>query len=561
MIPSLEYKKSLHSFKYNLSLYSDNIDEFMLKGNASITEMMDEAPKQTLMELSPWCNTVNHFLFLANIAGEYMQKIPQKQFLDKAISKAETYLDCFLILKANLPISIFPQKIREEIYHKACVLAEYSWEFLGLAELEYKNMRVAFCVENSLEQAIEKAIVFSDYLELGKFYQKLRKDEDKAMFWFRKAIDTIENDEDREEFISYLMKISGYEELKGEIFEQFYHQTQSYGLKLRLFFSMESKYWEHSTSINNWAELCHDCMLIQNWEFLESISDKFYRPGAKVLRKLLEKHPVVTPDKSIDMIHYARFMKLLYCNKQVAEKWIQQAFQKEIDRDELELEPFLKIAVSASTLLKDNDLAIKVLEEAESRLEGVKEYLLVMDTLTKIGEDNELINRYALKCLRKRYPTVDYYQLANFVLIHTKNERIVNRALVCAMRNAESYFEASLICSFIKLHEQMHHENRILELLNEKVTSVGDFIDLAYTYHFLNYPDKVNECIDKAEKLVKSTEEFSLMIRFVYFSLSNYKKAKFFLECSFECAFSASDFKLFAQDAMLMFGLEWKKAF
>lgn len=71
----------------------------------------------------------------------------------------------------------------------------------------------------------------------------------------------------------------------------------------------------------------------------------------------------------------------------------------------------------------------------------------------------------------------------------------------------------------------------------------------------------VKNVLECAFNLVKSIEDFYIMIRFVSFRQSNTKKAKFLFSRAIEKADKAPYFQLLVQDAKLLYGLEWRKAF
>lgn len=558
----IKISENLFSLQYHLSLCVEGIPELIRNYKSVIIDIMDEDSDLASREIHIWCNSVQDRILLVQIACGYKHS----QFIDKlvveAISLVENYNDCAYILKANIRNQFLTLQQTEDLFVKATEWAEYTWEYLELIELKQQRNSVIFDHEHALEKAIEHANTCFDCCSMGEFYAKIEKDSDKACLWYNEALNLVENDDDREEVFKSIGRFLNDEKVKGEIYEQFFDQAQDMSLKLTMFCLLKSKFWNEQKAKEKWADFCYEIILKETWQDLHHICDKFYTKGTNLLRKLIENGPVTEPKEVLNMLAYARFLKLLYCNKRKAEKWISKAFHLQIEKDTLEHQAFLSIATSAWKELNDISFTHEIIKEAASRIENIDEYYQILNTINETSKDKSLMKHYYNSCIAKEYATHEYYRIASFASVILQDDDLANSAAEQALKNVYDYNSAMLIRSVTKHHElDRRHFNKSLILMHQLVSSCEDAIDLAENLHVSRNHMGVEKMLVIALKLAKSAEDYSFVIRFVNFWLSNTSKAQFILDLATKEASKESDFKLLVKDAKLIYGLEWEKAF
>ncbi|MGZ2371749.1 hypothetical protein ACXR6G_18365 [Ancylomarina sp. YFZ004] len=562
METTIEYSENYHVFRYHLSLCTENIQELIRSHRSVITDMMEEDVELTLRELHIWCQSVQDRILIVQLACKSRRTCFFNELVDEAISLVENHHDCTYILKANVRNQFLSLQQTESLFNKANGWAEYTWEYLELAKLEHQSPLMIYEFEDALEKAAELANTSDDCCCMGEFYAKIGKESDKACLWYDKAMTLVEDDDDREAILCSIGRYFKDEAFKREMYEQLFDQAKDKSLRLKVFFLLKSKFWDEQKAGEKWADFCYEIMLVQDWQFLHQICDKFYRKGAKALRKYFEKMPLTEPKEALNILPYARFLKRLYCNKKKAEEWINKAFHLQIEKDSLDHQPFLTIAIAAWKELKDISLTHEIIKEAADRVENVEEYYQIFDTIRETTHDKLLMKAYCKTCLAKKYATHEYYRIVKFAVIVLEDMDLANRAVKQAMRHVSDYDAGMLIRQVIVDHDLDEKQaDKCLILMHQLIGSCANAIDLAQILHDISEPKEVEQVLENALNLVKSTKDFSIMIRFVNFWLSNTKKAQFLLNRAIEKADKASDFQLLVQDAKLLYGLDWRKAF
>jgi hypothetical protein len=523
---------------------------------------MEEDVELSVKELHMWCHSVQDRILLVQIACKYKCTYLIDQIVKEAISRVQNHYDCTYILKANVHSQFLTLQQKEDLFTKASEWAEYPWEYLEFIELGPQCPSMIFAFEDALEKASELANTCFDCCCMGEFYTKLEKDSDIACLWYHKAVNLVEDDEDREAVFKLIERDLNDEDLKGEIYEEFFDQAQRISLRLELFYLLKSKFWDEQKSKEKWADFCYEIILNGTWQDLYSICDQFYQNGRHLLRHFIDKNQFDAPTEVVDLLAYAHFLKMLYSDENRTREWIKKACDLEIDKDSLEHEVFLTIASAAWKELNDSSFTHEIIEEAAKRIENVDEYYQIIDTLNETTKDKSLMKEYCNSCIAKKYPTLEYHRIASFAAVILQDDDIANRALEQALKNVSDYDGAQLIRSISKYHElDRRYFNKSLVFMQQFVTSSEDAVDLAQVLHLSEDTVGVEKGLEKALNLAKSAEDYSFVIRFVNFWLRNTSKAQFILKLAIKEAAKESDFELLVKDAKLIYGLEWKKAF
>lgn len=557
-----ELTAKIHSFRYHISLYTENIQEFFLKHQEVLTELLEEDADMTIKELSLWCKSVQEIVLLIQFTCKYLQNDFTDQLVKEAISQTANFYDCIYILQANAKDQFLSIQQMEDLFEKADVFAEFTWEYLELVESEQESVLLIYDADKGLNEAIELASNSNDFICLAEHFSRKQKDGAKALAYYKQAINVLEDDDDREDLLKSIGRYCINDKFKQEVYLQLFEQAADKALRLKLFCLLKSKYWEEKEANEKWANFCYKILLSKDWQFLNSICDKYYRKGGKKLRKLIEKTPPTIPSKPLDLLPYAKFMKMLYSNKSKAREYILLAQQLQEVKDDLEPIPFLSIAQTAWRELKDQALTHEILAASELRMEGIEEYCQLLEMLKETSNDKDLMNNFFSSCLQHKYPTYEYYQIAKKAILYLNDKKLANKAIAIALRNADNYFEAMIIRNTIEDYElAKEYLKEAAKQMKNFISNTEEAVDMAQIVRDSFDFDDMDQILELGKNLAKSAKDFSLMIRFVNFWLSNTKRAQYFFQIAFNIASSPTDFERLVVEAKLIYGQEWRRAF
>ncbi|NOU60581.1 hypothetical protein [Marinifilum caeruleilacunae] len=560
---SIDYDTSLLSFRYHLSLYADNLSEFYLKHKNIINNMMEEDAQQCIQELHMWCETVQELLIVAELAESSELRDIQKSLIEEAWKKSNDFYDSHECLLVILDSGFYSEAEEQDFYTKSYALAEFTWEFMKMSMVQENGFCINIRAEKAFEDARVVANTFYDFIDVAEGYLLHNSNEIKALESYEKAFELVEEEEDYEDLYT---SISGRQwSCNGAmlLLEKIFDQAQSVELKDKIFKRYAEHLWDKKKAANKWSDWCFEVLLNKNWKDLTFFTKRTYRKYASPLRKLLRKHEIQNPIITANVIAYAEFLKFLHNSKEQATELINEAIQKELD-DEEECLPHALIDLGdcALRLLKDKELSILAINAALDRVDGVEEYLKLLKVVNNTLQDKDLMNRCASRCIEKMIPNeFEYYQLANFLAIHKCNSELIRKSLNKAIKAAKSFNEFEIIASVVKTHDLNDFKDKVCNMLFCYASIGHEYINLAHTMHYLDRVDDRNTCVERASEVSKCTSEFSSIIRFMYFSLSNIEKAKIIFHKAFDLASTTNDFKLVVQDAKLLWGTEWKNAF
>lgn len=535
-----------------------------------------------LNELHLWCNDIVDRVELALLASEIKEELFAQKIMLEAYSMVDDYSNGYMVLSQNKTKRLLSSDKLNLLFKKTVERVNEQDNYSLLASLgvrlQVSNEYIEFCIY----KASEFHQTFDSCLNMAEYYSF--KDEEKSWDWYLDSFEFWEDAGHGEDILSSLNRC----ELSTERIESIADKVITHKMN-----DAEDKHYLFE--ILSHSVFCSDQLLVKhlgvmlldfaregNWNLMEACMEHISTPDMNQLKNILRHTDAMEPEHISDMLSYAKYMKLLFDDKEAADYWCRAALDRiddPMERDfHSQLDVFLSIANYVWELLMDSDLVHKILWSALKHPYGLKETnrqlvykLRLKSILPFINETSQCaveLKRYFDLILSEEHLSKTYSFATRMASDNCQHQKVIDDLFTKTGKTAVSFSDAYELYQlttyvddtyadfFHKYHQHVFH------LMDDHIQTTQDALKLAKEVQdWPKYKDRLDSLIGKALELATKASDYRDVARFYNLILRDTPLALKYLKMGLGIAQTADEFKMFSQEAKLILGRNWETAF
>lgn len=163
--------------------------KFFTRHEYMIVRLMKENAPNTLEELLGLSQSVDDLIFISKLAQEYHCANVQQMALQHAMDRSVYFKEAWLSFQTCFKSELFSDEWEEKMFGRCFSLAQNTFDYLQLANVERKHPYYHYCSIKALEEAENRAVSAEDFLALADYYYRNSLEYDLALRMYKQALE------------------------------------------------------------------------------------------------------------------------------------------------------------------------------------------------------------------------------------------------------------------------------------------------------------------------------------------------------------------------------------